>query len=226
MGEEGSIYGGDEGCALALGGEVSRSEVADGFDLGQVGDEVSASDLQAIAEGKRGRGGLVEDGLAVGTDEVSFWIALVDEEGGLGEGLGDRVVEVGEVGHGEGFATTDLEDLRSDFWGVGVGEVGEELELERRLLGRLLGRLLRKWLSDVDEGGVDSVYGCSAHESDDVHGVLGGGGVGGWRWVKANRAAPIDPAQFPHSACKSWTVPREGALTRSWISLRAAGKKY
>ena len=99
------------------------------------------------------------------------------------------------------------------------GEVGKELELEGELLG------------DVDEGGVDSVYGGAAHEADDVHGGFGvegfgGGGVWGWMWVRANRAAPIDPAQFPHSARKSWTVPREGALTRSWISWRAAGKKY
>ena len=57
---------------MALGGEVGSSEVADGFDLGQVGDEVSASDLQTIAEGKRGAGGLMEDGLAMGTDEVGF----------------------------------------------------------------------------------------------------------------------------------------------------------
>ena len=219
MGEEGGIYGGNEGCALTLGGEVGGAEVTDGFDLGQVGDEVSASELQAIAEGKRRARGLVEDGLAVGTDEVGFWIALVDEEGGLGKGLRDRVVEVGEFCDGEGGAATDLEDFRSEFGGVGVGEVGKELELEGELLG------------DVDEGGVDSVYGGAAHEADDVHGGFGvegfgGGGVWGWMWVRANRAAPIDPAQFPHSARKSWTVPREGALTRSWISWRAAGKKY
>ena len=43
-----------------------------------------------------GAGGLMKDGLAVGPNQVGFWKALVDEEGGLGKGLGDRVVEVGE----------------------------------------------------------------------------------------------------------------------------------
>mgnify|MGYP001788026704 CR=1 FL=1 len=34
VGEEGGVYGRDEGCALALGCEVGGAEVADGFNLG------------------------------------------------------------------------------------------------------------------------------------------------------------------------------------------------
>ena len=78
--------------------------------------------------------------------------------------MGDRVVEVGEFCDGEGVTATDLEDLRSDFWGVGVGQVGEEIKGKRG-----------NGLCDVNKGCVDTVYGGAAHESDDVHGDFGFG---------------------------------------------------
>ena len=85
-----------------------------------MGDEVTPTQLEAVAE-MSGMGGWgVEDGLPVRPDELGGGLVGLDALGGAGEGLGDGVVELGELAEGQGLVTGGGEELRSQ---VGGGRV-------------------------------------------------------------------------------------------------------
>ena len=62
----------------------------------------------------------MEDGLPVRPDELGGGLVGLDALGGAGEGLGDGVVELGELAEGQGLVTGGGEELRSQ---VGGGRV-------------------------------------------------------------------------------------------------------
>jgi hypothetical protein len=64
---------GDKGGALAAGGHVGGTEIADGGDAGAGGDDRGLADLHSGRSGcaeERDGFALMEDGLAVGGDQV------------------------------------------------------------------------------------------------------------------------------------------------------------
>lgn len=108
----------------------------------------------------------VKDGLSVGPDELGGGLLGLDALGGLGEGVGDGVVELGELAEGEGLVAGGGDELRSQVGGgdllVGEGLGGEKFEVEGRSPA-----------TEFDEDGINAIDGGSTHESDDANGGLG-----------------------------------------------------
>lgn len=166
MGKQTDIDGGNQGRTLSSGGDISGAKVADGGELGLLGNDGTTAELEAVAELVWTRGWGVEDGLSVGANKLGGGLVVLDELGGGGEGGGDRIIELGQFAQGQGLVAGGGENLRSQGWGcdllIGEGLGGEKGDFEGRSPA-----------AEFDEGRIDAINGGATHQTNDANGSLG-----------------------------------------------------
>ena len=212
VGEEDVIEQGDEGRALAAGGDVSRAEVGDDGDAGGGGEEGGFAELPGAGEAAAcvecGHA-LVVEGLAVAADEGRSNFGGVDGGAeGFSVGEAEAPVQMGEFGGGcgvcIGLSGHSSEDGVAEGLGEGKGSVGEEGEFGRRIAGSDFARY-------PQQGDVDAVGGGAAHDAGDDKGP-GCGHSGGQFTGRAEGAEKVITVISKMVACR-------GKLCDSWLTL-------
>ena len=159
------IAKGDERRALAADGHVGGAKIAHGGDAGERGDDGGLADLQCggdVCAEEAGRAALMEDGLAVRSDQADAAQRdaefLAGAQGGFGEELAQPEIQLADVGGGDARAFGYAQDFGAH--GGGEGDGGEIFEAR---VGRVFGDRRR----DADQCDVDAVDGSAGHEAED-----------------------------------------------------------
>ena len=165
IGEDEGVEKGDERRALAAGGDVAGPQIGDDRAAEPLGQDRRLADLEG---GDRGAGVVdaVMDRLAVRDDEVKAARGDAGASEGceqrIGKGGADFHVRAGQLAEGH-------RDLRIGHpaddpvaQGAGPRLLGREQNLELQHTRLVSG-------VDLDDGDVDRVDGCAAHEAGDAH---------------------------------------------------------
>lgn len=151
---------GNERRALAACGDVAGAEVGDDGESGAFGNDSGLADLKRTAGDVGGRG-KVGDGVAVGGDEVGFYVFLFGDfdhfNGGVGEAFAEFGVEKTDLFGGHALVKETPTEI------VGIGKIAVSLEFEDKGGSGTF---------DADEDRINAVAGSAGHEADDESGAF------------------------------------------------------